>query len=407
MQSPKDLGYRNLRVYQPARTLAAIAHTITFSKPGFPSHVAFSLRRTSRLLLNTIIEAYRKGVSGKKDAQAPARVSAAASEILALIQSPDSFPEGSEIDRSSLLTACQDILAAIQGNGFQTTEYSVDQKAETVSPSDEGSGLEGRVVLITRASAQSQTLAEGIGLQEGLPVIIPMIEITDPESWEEVDKAIINLPGYDGVVFTSRNAVDPFRRRIDVVSKSARSVLASRPVAAVGEKTRNALEKGGIPVILTPELHSSAGLGAALRQDSVRGKRYLFPKGDLARGDLVRSLRDGDAVVDEVVVYKTVKPDSGRLDPLREALQNKEIDAVTFLSPSSVDNFVESVGRQFPSGFVAACIGPSTAAEAKAAGLPVVIVAKETSTESVVGALVDYYESLRPPSSAKGPSNGE
>ncbi len=56
-----------------------------------------------------------------------------------------------------------------------------------------------------------------------------MIEILDPESWEEVDRAIINLPGYEGVVFTSQNAVERFLLRINSINKSARHVLALAP----------------------------------------------------------------------------------------------------------------------------------------------------------------------------------
>ncbi len=130
-----------------------------------------------------------------------------------------------------------------------------------------------------------------------------------------------------------------------------------------------------------PDEYSAKGLIELLRRGPLRGKRYLIPKGDLAGDDVTRALRGSDAVADEVIVYRTVKPEDRNLEPLRRALKNKEIDAITFFSPSSLRNFSESVSADIVGDTVVACIGPST--EKEAAGFSVVISAKEATVESI------------------------
>ena len=154
-----------------------------------------------------------------------------------------------------------------------------------------------------------------------------------------------------------------------------------------------------------PDRFSSKDLATRLRQDSLRGKRYLFPKGDLARGEIADALRGEDAVVDGVVVYRTVKPADQELEPLKQGLRNAEIDAITFFSPSSVTNFLRSIPAGLVGETVVGCVGPSTTEEARAAGFHALVTAKEATVESMISALSDHFEAHPTLHTAKG-SNG-
>jgi uroporphyrinogen-III synthase len=400
-----DFGYRNLRIYQLARTLAAIAHTITLSRPGLSPKPSSALRKTSKLLLSEIVRTYRKRAGGEGATYSSVPAAHIASDIVSLIQSPQLFPHGTEKDQAYLLNSYSNLLESFHRDESSWNVSSADHENDrsgftTLIP--ESDALEGKVILITRSSSQRHSLVEGISVLGGLPVVIPMIEFADPESWDPVDRAIMNLPGYEGVVFTSQNAVERFLLRINFINSAARSVLASRQVSAVGDKTRAALEKAGIPVTLMPDRYSATDLVASLRQGPIRGKRYLFPKGDLARGEIAEALRESDAVVDEVVVYRTTRPENQELEALRHGFRNNEIDAVTFFSPSSVHNFSESIRADLVGKTVVACIGPSTTEEAGAAGFQIVINAREATVESLVGALVAHFETRPTLQPAKG-----
>lgn len=408
MQTAKDFGYRNQKTYQLARTLAAIVHTMTLSRPGLAHSPSIAIRRSSKSLTQEIILAYSRRVKGESAAQLFARAEMITNEILALIQSPRLFPSGAVKDQAYLLNSYRSLLESFRRGESEEITNSPAHPAQNAAPASRASdSLEGRVILITRSTSQSHSIVEEISSLGAIPVVIPMIEFVDPDSWEAVDAAIINLPGYEGVVFTSQNAVERFLHRADAVNKSAKGVLASRQVSAVGEKTRTALEKAGIPVTLMPDRFSSKDLVAKLQQSSVRGKRYLFPKGDLARGEVADALRGCDAVVDEVVVYNTVKPVDQELEPLKQGLRNGDIDAITFFSPSSVQNFLRSITPDFVGNTVVGCIGQSTGAEARAAGFESIVTAKEATVESLISALTDHFEAHPTHHTAKGSNEGE
>lgn len=253
--------------------------------------------------------------------------------------------------------------------------------------------LEGKTVLVTRPASSA---GEFIALLEaaGARVIhLPTVEISDPDSWEECDRAIINLRQYDGVFFTSKNAVEKFVGRVNALSGEAFVLLTRRAIYAVGEKTEEALEELGIPVTAAPEIYSAEELGTLFTREQVEGRRFLFPKSKIARDILPNALRELNAVVDEVVVYKTVAPQQWDLDSVRNALVNGSVDVVTFFSPSSVRNFVQMMGHRCVVHVPIAVLGPTTESAARTLGLDIAIVAPQATGKSLVESLEDFFTS--------------
>lgn len=253
--------------------------------------------------------------------------------------------------------------------------------------------LEGKTIVVTRAADSNASLVQLLEQKGARVIAFPTIEIVAPDAWDECDHAIINLKKYDGVFFTSKNAVEKFLERIAAINSEAKKILASRRIFAVGEKTEAALQEAGIPVALTPEIYSAEDLVSALSHEEIAGKHFLFPKSSIGKDILPNALRTLDAVVDEVAVYKTISPTQTDLDAIRNALAAQEVDVVTFFSPSSVRNFTQIMGTKCLDNTIVAVIGPSTAKAATDLSLSVGITAKQATAESLVETIEEYFGS--------------
>jgi len=224
-------------------------------------------------------------------------------------------------------------------------------------------------------------------------VCLPTIEIVDPDSWSECDAKIWNLAEYDSVCFTSKNTVEKFVHRIRLIRPQALNTLATRNLYAVGEKTKSTLEATGFSVQPIPQKHSAENLAQSFYGQNISGRRFLFPKSNIACDIIPKELRSLGAVVDEIVIYKTVIPESENLEHIRSFLKDGKIDIITFFSPSSVRNFVEMMSVETIERISIAVIGPTTAEAAKEIGLEVTIVAKQQTSESLVQGIVEHFGS--------------
>jgi len=77
--------------------------------------------------------------------------------------------------------------------------------------------------------------------------------------------------------------------------------------------------------------------------------------------------RAAGATVEELILYKTIVP--GRAEPRAlRALQDGLVDAITFASGSAVRGFLQLVGARSAERSAIACLGPTAAGAAMAAG---------------------------------------
>ena len=252
--------------------------------------------------------------------------------------------------------------------------------------------LLGKTILVTRAREQA---AEFIKLLEQLGasvIVFPTIQIVPPKSWESCDQAIGNIETYEAIIVTSANAVDKFFSHIQQVRKSALEIAAGKTIYAVGEKTRHAAEQFHIPVSRMPDVYDSKHLAIALSRSDVAGKKFLFPKGNLAGDAVTFALQEHNASVDEVIVYETVLPSSADAKAIEKTLNEKGIDIITFFSPSSISNFLVMIPPELVQGRIVAVIGSTTAASARNLSLPVHIVAEHATSANLAASIVRYYE---------------
>jgi uroporphyrinogen III methyltransferase/synthase len=260
--------------------------------------------------------------------------------------------------------------------------------------------LGGKKILITRPIDQSETMTRLLRERSAEAVYFPTIHCVPPASWEDCDDAIDNYRTYDALIITSANAARFFFSRAFDRGLSAGLTLRTT-VYAVGAKTADAVAGYGITASRFPGVTTVKMLADALCATQVKGKRFLFPKGNLAGSEITETLRAEGATVDEVIVYETVAghadgpaPSSAEVDTagVCAMLRAGEIAAVTFFSPSSVDNFIHAVPAEALGRAALAAIGPTTAEALRAHSLPVKIMPAQPSAEDLVAALDAYFQ---------------
>lgn len=243
-----------------------------------------------------------------------------------------------------------------------------------------GGELGGYTVLLTRSIADNaplRSLLEDSGAQV---LELPAVEVVLPDDTDEIDNAIRNLVSerFEWIVFTSRNAVHVFGRRLIQLGFSGAHVSGTR-IAAVGSATGRELKRLGVDVDLQPVEANSAALARALTAQGLDGVRILLPGGNLAQPSLRHALEAAGAEVHEVVVYRIVKPAIDR--SRKELVLSAGVNAVVFASPSAVNNLALMLGRSSTvfSQANLVCIGATTVGAVESLGFKPVAVA-ETQT---------------------------
>ncbi len=267
-------------------------------------------------------------------------------------------------------------------------------------PGTETCPLAGRRIVVTRAAAQADDLLAQLRALGAEPLACPAIAITAPTDFAALDAALGAIADYDWVIFTSVNGVSAVLDRLAVQGR-APSALAGPRIAAIGPGTAGALAAAGLPPAFVPGRFVTEALVAEI--GDVAGRRVLLPRADIARPALALGLRARGAFVDEITAYCTVPAELPT--GIAAALRAGQVDAITFTSSSTVRYFLSALapagvtvtGLQGPERPAVVCIGPITAATARARGLPVDAVAAEYTIPGLVAALVRWFAAAPAP----------
>jgi uroporphyrinogen III methyltransferase/synthase len=173
--------------------------------------------------------------------------------------------------------------------------------------------------------------------------------------------------------------------------------LGSVKIATIGPATTNSVwERLSVRVDYEP---AEAVAEAALAQwpdSTLAGSKVLVPCGSDARNVLPKGLRAIGAEVDVVAVYDTVVDSAGGVEML-QMLDQKSIDALTFTSSSTVNNFMKATGLESAElkrqlgGTVIAAIGPVTAQTLRESGFEPHVIADEHTINGLVSALELHF----------------
>lgn len=254
----------------------------------------------------------------------------------------------------------------------------------------ESKPLFGKGVVITRPEAQAEAFSERLQTLGARVIHFPTIQIGPPASWDALDDALARLESYQWIIFTSANGVRYFFRRLRESGRDVRYLKGLR-ICAIGPATAEVIEGMGIGVDLVPEKYLSEGVVEAFAAWNIQGAKVLLPRAETARDVIPEGLTAQGARVDTVPVYRTVTS-AGKKEEMERLLKKKSVDVITFTSPSTVNGFMEIMGKDFvlPEQVRIAVIGPITAAAAKKASLPIHIL-QETYTIPGLVAGIDAY----------------
>src|SRR5205085_3452159 len=226
---------------------------------------------------------------------------------------------------------------------------------------------------------QASTLKARL-LDAGASVIeVPTIRIDDPvDGGDALRRAAAAARTYDWIVLTSANGAERLLRCL----RDGRD-LADVQIAAIGPGTAGVLATANIRADLVPTRFVAEGLLEEFPAPGPDGGRVLLARAEVARDVLPDGLRALGWTVDVVDAYRTTAetPDGATLEAAATA------DIITFTSSSTVERFLEIAGpARVPP--VVACIGPVTAATARAQGLTVAVEATVHSIDGLVDAIV-------------------
>ncbi len=249
----------------------------------------------------------------------------------------------------------------------------------------ENKPLFGCRIVVTRSREQASVLSEKIIELGGEPFEFPTINIAPPKNYNSIDTAIASIENYNWIIFTSVNAVASFFDRLRYHQRDVRDLKGLR-LAAIGPRTKEALEGKGLLVEYMPSEYRAEAILEHLADDLKPGEKVLLPRSDIARKILPETLRSMGAVVDDAIVYRTVKG-KANIPLLRQLLLDKMIHVVTFTSSSTVRNFAEMLGDdafKLLKGVTLASIGPITTKTAQDLGLDITLEADEYTIDGLV-----------------------
>lgn len=256
--------------------------------------------------------------------------------------------------------------------------------------------LFGRRVLVTRARDQAAELASALRAAGAEPVLRPMIELVpsaDADVQAKIDSALEALSSYEGLVFTSSNAVRFFARALEERGLGESRRLASIRTFCVGDQTAAAALEVGLPVHLVASGRSDSEALLAQLLQGLPGKdeRILIPRSRIGRTVIADGLRAAGASVDSIPFYENRRPEID-VEDLHGMLLRGELFALTFTSPSTVDHFFECLddeSREAAARCMIAAIGRTTARRLEHFGLRPRVVPDRPSVSEMVDRLAE------------------
>ena len=257
----------------------------------------------------------------------------------------------------------------------------------------ESKPLFGKRIVITRPRIQASGFADLLE-QYGAEVFrFPLIETVPLDSSAALDTALDALAGYDWLVFTSVNGVRYFFERLQAPAARPSAAWEISVLLRLDRKPRVRYRLATCGLMPCHTNIRQRRLYRCSRQK--RRQRILLPRAAEARAILPQELHASGAQVDEIAIYRTIRP-QGRDETLRDMLRAGQVDLLTFTSSSTVRNFMECLSGEDSAVLLGhaqiGCIGPITAATAREYGLTVAVPSRQPIRFSAfVEAIVAYF----------------
>lgn len=253
--------------------------------------------------------------------------------------------------------------------------------------------LAGKTVLVTRPEIQADSFVQKIEELCGNALEVPVITIDEPDDYTELDKALDNIKDYSWLAFTSSNGVRVFFKRLKERKLDIR-ILYGIKICAVGSATSSELYNLGLNVEYIPDEYTTAALLDGLKKIIKHEEKLLLVRAHVEDDELVKGLNETKIEYKNVPVYRAVTNWSVR-DEMLEILKERDLDFITFTSPSTVRSFVEIMGHRnndMLKEVKVVCIGPVTAKAAGEHGFKIDGVADVHTIDGLLDKMVQIVE---------------
>lgn len=218
------------------------------------------------------------------------------------------------------------------------------------------------VVAITRPKDRAKKACEIVEKLGGTPVLAPTLDL-QPVNTDSLKELVARKDELDWIVFTSPTTIVSLNKFYPDFIPTLNCKLA-----VIGNKTGKLAENNGLKVDLMPEDFTAEGLIEEFKKRGITDNVIGIPRTASARPILPQELEKLGNEVILAEAYKSLFPmDEKAITELFEKIENGEIDAITFTSPLTVENFFEvaddkeKLAKLLNDNLLTVSIGPITA----------------------------------------------
>ena len=198
--------------------------------------------------------------------------------------------------------------------------------------------LFGRRVAVTQRSDLAQPLMAALRECGAEVLEVPVSRWVPHPDRAPLDRALAHLDTYDWILFANPLGVEFFFDRLLQVHHDLRRLGPAR-LAAYGPRTGQKLREWHLhPTAEAADHKTPLIMGAITQCGSVRGKRFLVLRGDVATERVPEALEKLGAVVDVVPCY-AVEPETHDLTGGAAALAEEGADWIIFASGLAIEHF--------------------------------------------------------------------
>jgi len=259
--------------------------------------------------------------------------------------------------------------------------------------------LYGKTILYTTPRNYAGKLGRLLIERGARPIWMPTIYIEPMPDYRVFDEVLRERDQYDWIAFTSRNGIDAYLNRMEVLGLTPADMVGLK-AAAIGNDA-GLLKQAGIIPVLVPPTPSPIGMVKEFERRGVSSGTVLVPAPDVIGmeeprvvPEFVENLEAIGLTTKRVPAYVTAR-ETEDLEVGTRMLLAGEIDMIAFTSRGEIESLLLHLGDDsgaLNEKTVLACFGPITSAGAELRNLRVDVVAEDYSRfEGFVAAMENYY----------------
>ncbi|MBA2173427.1 uroporphyrinogen-III synthase [Halobacillus locisalis] len=246
--------------------------------------------------------------------------------------------------------------------------------------------FEGRRFLVTRGKSQAGSLIKAIEDHGGEAIHTPLIAFQLNDSWEN-QEVLRQLHDYSWVFLTSSNGVKFF---FALLKQWGVAVPDHVRFAVIGKKTNHALHDYGYEAGFIPSSFKASVMGPEFFKHFPKSEKILYIRGSRSRDVLLKVFQEQRVFFQTVTAYDTLLLKENR-NKLVEYINENQLDALTFTSPSTVLAFKAMIDKGKAYELPCFCIGPTTAEQADKEGFTSVFMPDQYTIDDMMKQMTEYF----------------